>query len=263
MNRIELVNNDVYFMETMEDIILINNNYSGLIFFNSNLEQIGKVEIIENLSIYSSYIHKKKILLFCPDNNCLVYFDFNLNEKKIILLRNFDGWIFSPLYIWCRDNVLLTDYRGHFVNVDLNNEKINLINIEDIVHQGMRADIKKLKEHQIYKIFERKKKAFVYFQNSKVRLIDYNQDIKVINEFEKENYYDFDWADGYTAKIGEKKIEIIYDNNKFTYNAEKDYIFSRGKIVNFDGKTYMYILSALKSNNMKGKIEKMGLNCND
>ena len=59
MNRVEFADNDVYFMEVLKDMILINNNYSGLILFNSNLEEVCRLEVIEDLSIYSSYIHEK------------------------------------------------------------------------------------------------------------------------------------------------------------------------------------------------------------
>lgn len=58
MNRVEFADNDVYFMEVLKDMILINNNYSGLILFNSNLEEVCRLEVIEDLSIYSSYIHR-------------------------------------------------------------------------------------------------------------------------------------------------------------------------------------------------------------
>lgn len=263
MNRVEFENNDVYFMEVLKDMILINYNYSGLILFNNNLEQIHKLEVIEGLLIYSSYIHEREILLFCPENKCFVYFDFNLNEKKIIPLKEFEDWIFSPLYIWCRGNVLLSDYSGHFANVDLKNGKINMINIYDTVYQRMWVDIEKLREYQIYKIFNEKKKALVHFQDSKVRLIDYNQDIKVIKEFRKENFYEFDWSNGYTAKISEKKIEIIYGNSIITYNSSNNYNFLRGRIMNFKGRVYIYILSGLKSNDKRGRIEKMELSCDN
>lgn len=259
MDRVEFVDNDVYFMEILKDMILINNNYSGLILLNDNLEEICRLEVVEGLLIYSSYIHEKEILLFCPENKCFVYFDFNLNEKKIILLKEFEDWIFSPLYIWCRSNVLLSDYSGHFINVDLKNEKISMVNIYDTVYRRMRADIEKLREYQVYKIFSEKKKAFVYFRNSKIRLIDYNQDIKVIKEIEKEYFYDFDWVEGYITKISEKKIEIIYGNNIVTYNSTEKYDFLRGRIMNFKGKVYIFILNALKSDDKRGRIEKIEL----
>lgn len=263
MNRVEIADNDVYFMEVLKDMILINNNYSGLILFNSNLEQICRLEVIEGLSIYSSYIHEKEVLLFCPENKCFVYVDFSLNKKKIILLKEFQDWIFSPLYVWCQSSVLLSDYKGNFVNVDLKKEKISMVNIHDTVYQRELADIEKLREYQVYKIFSEKKKALVYFQNLKVGLIDYNQDIKVLKEFKKENCYDFEWADGYTAKISEKKIEIFNGNNIITYNPSKNYNILRGKIMNFKGNMYVYILNALKSNDKRGKIERMELCCDN
>lgn len=259
MDRVEYINNDAYFMEVIEEMILINDNYSGLVFLNSNLEQIRKIKIFEDLSIYSSLMDKKRILLFCPDNNCFVYFDFKLNERKIISLGEFKTWVFSPLHIWEQNNVLLSDYAGHFVNVDLKNGKIEMININNTVNREIRTEIEKLGKYQVYKIFREQKKALVYFGDSKIRLIDYDEGIKVINEFEKENYYDFDWTDGYMIKVSENKIEITYEKSRIIYNPVENHNFLRGKIMNINGDIYIYILSALKSNEKKGMIEKKKL----
>lgn len=67
----------------------------------------------------------------------------------------------------------------------------------------------------------------------------------------------------YTAKISENKIEIIYGNSISTYDSPKNYNFLRGKIVNHNGKIYIYILSALKADVKRGRIEKMELSCDN
>ena len=159
--------------------------------------------------------------------------------------------------------MLLSDYKGNFVNVDLRSGIISMINMNDKIYQRMGADIEKLRDYKVCKIYSEKKKAIVYFLDSKVGLIDYNHDIKIISKFEKENFYDFDWAGVYTAKISENKIEIIYGNSIITYDSPKNYNFLRGKIVDHNGKIYIYILSALKADVKRGRIEKMELNCNN
>lgn len=261
MNSVELANNDVYFMEVLEDIVVINDNYCGFLLFNSNLEQICRVKIFEGLSIYSSFKHGRKILLFCPENNCLVYFDLNSNEKKIISLKEFEGWIFSPLYIWYQNNVILSDYNGHFVNVDLKRGELYIIDIKDMAYQDVKEEVAKLREFQIYKICSRKKKrAIIYFQESKVRLIDYDQEVKVINEFEREQYYDYDWNGDYITKISEDKVEIIHGNSKTIYSPAENYNFLKGRIMGVSGDKYFFLLSALKSDDENSKIEKIKLN---
>ena len=64
MNSIKILNNDVYFLEILEDILIINDNYSGLICYNNNLEQISKLESPEDLLIYSSFKNGKKYYYF-------------------------------------------------------------------------------------------------------------------------------------------------------------------------------------------------------
>lgn len=259
MNSVEFVNNDVYFMEVLEDIVIINDNYCGILLFNSNLEQICRIKLFEDLSIYSSFKQGKKILFFCPENNCFVYFDSSSNEKKIIPLKEFESWIFSPLYIWCQNNVILSDYKGRFVNVDLKSGEIYTIDIKDMVHQEQREYIEKLYKFQILRIYSKKKRAIIYFDGSKIRLIDYDQGIKVINEFEKEQYYDYDWNDDYIAKISENKVEIIHGNSKTSYNSAEYYSFLQGRIMGLSGYKYFFLLSTLKSNNENSKIEKIRL----
>lgn len=55
-------------------------------------------------------------------------------------------------------------------------------------------------------------------------------------------------------------MEIIHDNSKIIYSSAKNYNFLRGKIINFNGNKYIYILNALKSNDKRGRIEKIELN---
>lgn len=64
MNSIKILNNDVYFLEILEDILIINDNYSGLICYNNNLEQISKLELLKDLLIYSSFKNGKKYYYF-------------------------------------------------------------------------------------------------------------------------------------------------------------------------------------------------------
>ena len=75
------------------------------------------------------------------------------------------------------------------------------------------------------------KKAIVVEGSSIVKLIDYRQNIKELKEFTKEQYFDFEWKNEYIVKIGDSKIQLIYENHSEIFNAEKDYDFLRGKII--------------------------------
>lgn len=245
------------FMEILDDIIIINDNYYGIIFLNSNLEQINKVKLFDDFIIYSSFKHNKELLLFCPDNNCLIY--LNLYKKAIIPLENFQNFIFCPLYFWYKDNVILTDYRGHFVNVDLVGRRLNLIDKNNKVCQDIKREMKKIEDFQFYKIYEKQKRAIAISDNSKVKLIDYNQSVKVINEFDKEEYHDFEWVGEYIVKISDDKVKIFCNNKDIIYSFPKQSIFLKGRIMELDRKKFFFLLYVPKGNLSEGRIEKIEL----
>ena len=112
VKNVELLNNDAYFMEIVNNMIVVNDNYKGLIIFDSELRLIEKIELIEELTIYTSFKNGNKILLFCPDNGCFIYVNIELHKKKIIPLTEFDNYLFSTLYDWDQENLILSDYQG-------------------------------------------------------------------------------------------------------------------------------------------------------
>lgn len=103
----EFTQNDIYFMEVLSDKIIINDNYNGILVFDKNLELIKKLEIFEDITIYYSFVNNigGEILLFCPDNECIVYINIETYEYEVIYLKNgLENLIFSNLYEWLYSN---------------------------------------------------------------------------------------------------------------------------------------------------------------
>ena len=44
-------NNDVYFMEIMEDKIVINNNYKGILIYDSTFNLVKKIDLFEGFFV--------------------------------------------------------------------------------------------------------------------------------------------------------------------------------------------------------------------
>lgn len=125
---------DLYFMETIGDKIIINDGYEGIEVLDSNLKSIKKVKIFNDIVIHSSYINNKsnEILLFCPENECFVYVDFKSYEVKIIPLEsNLQNLLFSKIYLWQDDIIILYSYNMNFYRVDLDTKCIEKIREED------------------------------------------------------------------------------------------------------------------------------------
>ena len=245
-------------MEILENNIIINDNYSGLLVFDRNLEQIARIKLFDEMIIHSSFKQNEKILLFCPDNHCFVFVDLKSNKKLIIPLKQFKNWIFSPLYFWDQSNVILSDYRGHFVNLDLIRCKITIIDINGIDYK-LQKNIVGMAVFQMFKVYNNEKRAIVFHEKSCIRLIDFKQDIKVIKEFEKERYYDFEWVDEYILKTSEKNLELVHNNENRSYNPGEEYNYLIGKILITEEGEYLYLLSTLTSDNKVNKIEKIEL----
>lgn len=95
--------NDIYFINTISNKIIINDNYNGILILDTNLKLIKQLKIFEDITIYSSFINNitEEILLFCPDNECMVYVNILKYEYKVIYLKNeFEKLIFTNLYEW-------------------------------------------------------------------------------------------------------------------------------------------------------------------
>ncbi len=59
--------NDTYFLEVLDDRIIINDNYDGVLIFDLEMNFIKAINIFEDIVVYDSYvISNKELILFCP-----------------------------------------------------------------------------------------------------------------------------------------------------------------------------------------------------
>lgn len=79
--------NDIYFMEVVLDKIVVNDNYEGILIFDDNLNLVKKLKLLEDMIVYKSYINKAKMemLLFCVDNQCMVYIVLLSSSKSNVV----------------------------------------------------------------------------------------------------------------------------------------------------------------------------------
>lgn len=65
--------NDIYFMEVLEDKLIINDNYNGISVYDSSPNLIKTIEFMDGFLIESSVKKGNEIMLICPENGSLVY----------------------------------------------------------------------------------------------------------------------------------------------------------------------------------------------
>ncbi|MBQ8043954.1 MAG: hypothetical protein IJ272_07400, partial [Clostridia bacterium] len=113
------LNGDIYILERSGNLFVVNNDYEGIFIVDSSLKFVKKIKIFNNIRIYKVFIcEKENIVLFCPDNNCLVKIDLENERKYIVKLRGkMKKIIFSSYYWIYKDCIHLTDYNFNVYKV--------------------------------------------------------------------------------------------------------------------------------------------------
>ncbi len=256
VKTLELNNNDVYFIETLEDSIIINDNYSGVIILDKKLNFVKKIRLIDDLMIYSVAKYKSEILLYCPDNDCLIYVDTLLSRHIVISTKDFMDLKFSLLYAWNEEHIILSDYQKNFFKIDLNNRCLKKLSIKDHEYYHIVNDYFILNKFSIYMINNVEKRALVRSSKTEISLISYEKTIKVLQIIDMENYHSFETCSGIIAKIGEKKLEILFNKTKKTQYSSSGFNFLSGKFLKESKKNIFFLLSGDKSDLSKSKIQK-------
>jgi len=130
-NNLEItIENDVYFMQAVQDKIIINYGYGGIEILDCNLKSIKKINIFDDIVIHSTYVNSKsnELLLYCPENGCFVYVNLNDYSTKTILIEDdLENAFFSTIYLWQEDVIIINLYCMSFVKIDLKKECIEII----------------------------------------------------------------------------------------------------------------------------------------
>lgn len=258
-NIMNFDNNDVYFMENLEDVLVINDNYSGVILLNKHLEIMKKLALFNGLMIYSSFKYKNEILLYCHENSCFVYINTESCQHKIIPLKEYEDVTFSISYKWDGQNIILSDYGGFFVEVDLHNSMLRKADSQNLSVQSFKKTYTMLRKFVPVKGNISENKILVKTSDSKLVLIQ-NEKEEKLKFAEQELYHDYEFLGDYFAKIGERNVEISAKDTNISFTASDDYFFLRGKFLAGKDAAYFFLLSASKEDVSKSKIERYTFN---
>jgi hypothetical protein len=249
----ELRGNDIYFFEILEDKLLINDNYEGVLIFDSEFNLLKKIKLLNDLMIESSIKKENKILLICPENGKIIYINLTNYQYKIISLSGFEDWTFSSLFDWEENIIILSDYNGNFVKLDLESSKIIIVD----KYCSIQKIYQKLEGKGARKIFALEKKAILENDSNNLELIDYADSIICLAKLPKEQFHDFEITSKYIAEIGEYGTLIMnFENgNRQQYFPQKEYYFLRGKFMGIRQENFFFLLSGNKSDECRTLIE--------
>lgn len=252
----KLEGNDIYFLEVLGDKIVVNDNYSGLLIYDSELNLLQEIKLMDGFVIESFFRKGKKILLICPENDSLIYLNLAEYQCKIMSLAGWEEWIFSPLFEWQEDNIILSDYEGRLVRVDLVKEEIS-----EMVPDGKDSILEqKQKLHGFFveKMFLEEKKAVVQNEDGDLELVDYADGISTIIGLPEGEFYDFEMQEASIAEISEDCVleTNLEDNECREYFPENGYCFVTGKYMIAGQQQFLVLLSSNKADAQRTKIER-------
>lgn len=261
MLSVEIKNNDIYFMEIVGEKIIINDGYKGILILDMQMQPIKSIEIIEDITIYSSFFYKNEILLFCPDNNCLVYINIVSYKYNVISLGETWSPIFSTLYCWNEMGVILSTFKGEFVKVNLQEKNVEKIpnDLCNILCPDINKLYMELYKYQVYKVFVQEHKAFIEKADKKMCIFDYANKVEKMMEFTKSEYHDIDIKNGYIAKIGENIANVQYNEKQKTFYPTNNYVFLKGKFMISDNYAFLFLLSSSQECVTDVRIDKYNL----
>ena len=90
-----IMDKDIYFIEKVGDRIVTNDNYVGILIFDYNLNLIENINMFDDMIVSSWISNNTAILLFCEDNNCIVFVDAYTLEHEVIEVRKCDKFFFA------------------------------------------------------------------------------------------------------------------------------------------------------------------------
>lgn len=128
-------NKDLYLIEYMNDMIIVNNEQKGITIYDENLKTVYSLEIMPGLMIDACYknMDTKELLLYCRENNKFIHIEILKKTYKIIKIPIiFQEIVYSMSYRWRKDKVYIGDYSEHFFCIDISCAVIESISVEDI-----------------------------------------------------------------------------------------------------------------------------------
>lgn len=212
--------NDVYFLEVLDNKIIINDNYEGIIVLDHEINVLRKIKLFEGIYIYSSFVtEKNELLLFCPEDNKVVYVDVENKQVYIIdIPTDFESEILSRMISSNSDRYIFVTNRNKYIVLD-----------------KKRKEIKRIYDASRFDELAMEKESKLLNHN--------NNTLQMYKDCNNRDVRDDISADTYEDKI------VICNNKKIREICPKEgYIFNNAKIVNIHENLYLVTLSNKKAN---------------
>ena len=114
---------DAYVLETLNDKVIVNNNYRGLIVLNEDIEPVKTIDIGHDICIYNAIvIDDERVLLNCIDDKKIFVVNIETSEVKCCdMPQNLEEEVLKEKGPSEGNRIVLRTYKGHNFVLDLNN----------------------------------------------------------------------------------------------------------------------------------------------
>jgi hypothetical protein len=252
--------NDIYFLDVVYDKIVVNDNYDGIQILDSNLNLIKKIKIFSDITIYTSYTNytSKEILLYCPDNECIVYIDLKTSDYKVIYLREgLENLVFSSIYSWIGDDIALSTYKGKFYNVSINEKTLKLIDCSDVgkLYPELYEFYQGLSKYKVINVHQNEYVAVIEDEKSNIAALNYKDRTREILKSTTANFIDMEFTEQIFIIVNEEAIKVVTEYSEELLQPNENFIFLKARFLKKLGDVFIVILSSSKSNANHSNID--------
>ncbi|MCQ2019381.1 hypothetical protein [Clostridium butyricum] len=207
---------DIYFMDIVQDKIIVNDNYEGILVFDTKLNLLKQMKICNDISIYTSYIiGNNQIILFCPENEKIIYVNLEKYTSNIITIN---------------------EDLAHIIQM-----KLYAIDEKKCIFITPQKEyIELLWEYGIMRIID--KSTELKYKEKSNNIVALNEKIKKVLDTDND-YINIDINEHLFSIVYEEKI-VFYNGIKIEIiKSKKGYIFNNAKFAKKDCEIFLVVLS--------------------
>lgn len=253
-------NNDIYFIEIVQDKIIINDNYDGIIILDSQFNIIKKIKLLDDMVIDTSFSKNNEIILYCYENRCFIYLDINTYVYNIISLNSdYSEMSFLSLYEWHNDELILLAESGKIlVRIDLLTYTVKKY-CNDSRLFSVYQDFEKLNKLFLHKVYPEKQIAIIE-KDDTLEIINYkNQSLltKIMIDIKNIDFYDVEVINEFIVLVDEYKIIVSNSTKNINlFPTTNGYRFLRCKFICFNEEIFLIVLSCCDADSSLCKLER-------
>ncbi|MDQ0418937.1 hypothetical protein J2Z48_003142 [Croceifilum oryzae] len=255
LHQFEVLDNDIYMLGIVSNNIVINNNYTGIQILDSRLNLVRCIELFDDIAIYSLYKHhsNNEIILYCPENECLVHVNLDSGDfRKIELDNQFSEVVFSSIYLWKNEEVMFTDYRGHFYRLCIESGTIRTVDLNSIrtCYTSFYRFWAKVSKYKIISLYENGNADCMLFKDDHQRIgvLDYQTNKESYVKPPNHKAHEIIFRNGLFALIQEVGVILLKDDEcMIEIKADPPFSFLRARFIADNGSNRLVTLSSNRS----------------